>query len=121
MILDDMSNKGDVFFGDTDPNTDYIGEDMNEKKNNKKIQLPETPEPEIVNESFKLDKIAKVYPEEDCEHKPRTSVIQILNDLQMCIDMIKSKSEDDHDTTIDINIKVKSTLINKKIRFKGRL
>lgn len=119
MILDDMANKGDVLFGDVDTNTDYIGEDMSKKKNNKKIQLPETPEPEIVNESFGLDKIAKVYAEEDCEHKPRTSVIQILNDLQMCIDMIKLKG--DHDTTIDINIKVKSALMNKKIRYKGRV
>lgn len=119
MILDDMANKGDVLFGDADPNTDYIGEDMSKKKNNKKIQLPETPEPEIVNESFGLDKIAKVYTEEDCKYEPRTSVIQILNDLQMCIDMIKLKG--DHDTTIDINIKVKSALMNKKIRYKGRV
>ena len=36
MILDDMANKRDVLFGDADPNTDYIGEDMSKKKNNKK-------------------------------------------------------------------------------------
>lgn len=118
MILDDMANKGDVFFEDTDPNIEYIGED--EDMDNKKVQLPETPEPKIVNESFRLDeKICKKYTEEDCNYNPRASVIQILNDLQMCIDMIKSKG--DRDTTIDINIKMKSALMNKKIRYKGKI
>lgn len=75
------------------------------------------PKDESSKYSYDNDKVN----DSENHYEPSASALQTINDLQMCIDLLKSKPNKDQKLSIDINIRIHNRIFNKKIKYEGEV